>query len=80
MMPLSIHEAPINTITSDINRVIDSIGHDPSVIQVQVGANSKFGETTIYGISNLLISVHTPDLDRVPETIWIAECGFTQSK
>lgn len=59
---------------------MDSISYNPSIVQVHVGANTKFEGETICSIPDLLISIHTPDLDRVLETLWITECGFTQSK
>lgn len=79
-MPSIVHETPINTISYDLNHAIHTIGHNPSVVQVQVGANTEFDGKTIRGIPDLHISIHTPDLDRDPETFWITECGFTQPR
>ena len=65
-MPSPIHGLPINAISFFLTQGIDTTGHDPLMVQLQVRANTKFKGKTIHAILDPHISLHIPDLDIKP--------------
>ncbi|EGO21982.1 hypothetical protein SERLADRAFT_441205 [Serpula lacrymans var. lacrymans S7.9] len=79
-VPSDVHEAPLNSISHALSRAIDSIGHDPFDVQVFVTPNTQFKGPTISGYPDLHVRIETPMTHSAPRTVWITECGFTQSR
>ncbi|KAF8835034.1 hypothetical protein BDN67DRAFT_1015914 [Paxillus ammoniavirescens] len=79
-MPSALHEAPIINILSVLNRAILSIPHNATVVQVHIRANTELQGEANLRIPDITVNIETPDLNRDTETLWVIECGFTQTR
>ncbi|KIJ13306.1 hypothetical protein PAXINDRAFT_100770 [Paxillus involutus ATCC 200175] len=79
-IPSFVHQAPINSIVSTLNQHICSIPHDATVVQVHIGTNTELQGESICSTPDITVTIETPDLNRATETLWVVECGFTQTR